>query len=175
MSSAAPCPSISCFVSSAALAILLGGRGSLGIQEECSEDAMVNRKIEDVEGIGSAIGEKLRACGVKDTDSLLGAAKTPKQRKELAAKAGLTEKQVLKFANMVDLYRVSGVGSEFAELLEASGVDTVPELARRNAGELAKKMAEVGKAKKMVRRVPSEADVSKWIAQAKALPRALDY
>lgn len=136
---------------------------------------MVNRKIEDVEGIGPTIGGKLRASGIKDTDSFLTGAKTPKQRKALAEKSGLTEKQVLKFANMVDLYRVNGVGSEFAELLEASGVDTVPELARRNAGELAKKMADVGKAKKMTRRVPSEADVSKWIAQAKALPRALEY
>lgn len=136
---------------------------------------MANRKIEDVEGIGPVIGEKLRASGIKDTDGLLTGAKTPKQRKALAEKSGLTEKQVLKFANMVDLYRVNGVGSEFAELLEASGVDTVPELARRNAGELAKKMADVGKAKKMTRRVPSEADVAKWIAQAKALPRALEY
>jgi len=136
---------------------------------------MVNRKIEDVEGIGPVIGGKLRTCGVKDTDGLLAGAKTPKQRKSLAEKAGLTEKQVLRFANMVDLYRINGVGSEFAELLEASGVDTVPELARRNAAELAKKIAEVGKAKKMTRRLPSETDVSKWIVQAKTLPRALEY
>jgi len=136
---------------------------------------MVNRKIEDVEGIGPTIGGKLRACGVKDTSGFLAEAKTPKQRKELAKKAGLTERQVLKFANMVDLYRINGVGSEFAELLEASGVDTVPELARRNATELAKKIAEVGKAKKLTRRIPSEADVTKWIAQAKALPRVLEY
>jgi predicted flap endonuclease-1-like 5' DNA nuclease len=136
---------------------------------------MVNRKIEDVEGIGPTIGGKLRESGINDTDGLLAGAKTPKQRKELAKKAGLTEKQVLKFANMVDLYRINGVGSEFAELLEASGVDTVPELARRNAAELAKKMAEVGKAKKLTRRIPSEADVGKWIAQAKTLPRKLEY
>jgi len=67
------------------------------------------------------------------------------------------------------------VGSEFAELLEASGVDTVPELARRNAGELARRLAEVAKAKKLTRRVPTEAEVTKWVAQAKALPRALEY
>jgi predicted flap endonuclease-1-like 5' DNA nuclease len=136
---------------------------------------MVNRKIEDVEGIGPTIGGKLRACGVKDTNGLLAEAKSPKQRKELAKKAGLTEKQVLKFANMVDLYRINGVGSEFAELLEASGVDTVPELARRDAAALAKKMAEVGKAKKLTRRLPNEAEVGKWIVQAKSLPRVLEY
>jgi predicted flap endonuclease-1-like 5' DNA nuclease len=136
---------------------------------------MVNRKIEDVEGIGPVIGGKLRACGIKDTDGLLSEAKTPKQRKTLAEKAGLAEKQVLKFANMVDLYRINGVGSEYAELLEAAGVDTVPELARRDASQLAKKIAEVGKRKKLTRRIPSEADVKKWIGQAKTLPRALQY
>jgi len=136
---------------------------------------MANRKIEDVEGIGPAIGGKLRACGVNDTDTFLAQAKTPAQRKSLAEKSGLTAKQVLKFANMVDLYRIKGVGSEFAELLEASGVDTVAELARRNAGQLAKKMGEVSQTKKLTRRVPAEAELSKWIEQAKALPRALEY
>jgi predicted flap endonuclease-1-like 5' DNA nuclease len=82
---------------------------------------------------------------------------------------------VLKFANMVDLYRVGGVGAQYAELLEAAGVDTVPELARRNPGELARKLADVAAAKKLTRRVPDEAEVSKWVTQAKALPRALEY
>jgi predicted flap endonuclease-1-like 5' DNA nuclease len=132
-------------------------------------------RIEDVEGIGPAIGGKLRACGVKDTDALLAEAKTPKQRKALAEKASISEKQVLKFANMVDLYRVNGVGAEFAELLEASGVDTVPELGRRNPAELTKKMAEVVAARKLTRRTPSEAEVTNWVAQAKTLPRVLEY
>lgn len=136
---------------------------------------MANKKIEDVEGIGPVTGEKLRAAGVKDTDSLLENARTPKQRKELAEKAGLSDKQVLKFANMVDLYRISGVGSEYAELLEAAGVDTVPELARRNAANLTTAMTEVNEQKKLTRHVPTETEVSKWIAQAKDLPRMLDY
>jgi predicted flap endonuclease-1-like 5' DNA nuclease len=136
---------------------------------------MTKHKIEDVEGIGPAIGGKLRACGIEDTDALLAEAKTPQQRKALAEKAGLNEKLVLKFANMVDLYRISGVGSEYSELLEASGVDTVPELAQRNPAELARKIAEVGKAKKLTRHLPNEAEVGKWVAQAKALPRALEY
>jgi predicted flap endonuclease-1-like 5' DNA nuclease len=132
-------------------------------------------KIEDVEGIGPVIGAKLRACGVSDTDALLAEAKTPKQRKALAEKAGVSEKQVLKFTNMVDLYRVNGVGAEFAELLEAAGVDTVPELARRNPAELTKKMAEVSTARKLTRRTPNEAEVATWVAQAKTLPRVLEY
>lgn len=136
---------------------------------------MANKKIEDVEGIGPVIGEKLRGAGVKDTDGLLANTRTPKQRKDLAEKAGLTDKQVLKFANMVDLYRINGVGSEYAELLEAAGVDTVPELARRNAANLTTAMAEVNEQKKLTRRVPTETEVSKWIAQAKDLPRMLEY
>jgi predicted flap endonuclease-1-like 5' DNA nuclease len=136
---------------------------------------MAKQRIEDVEGIGPVIGEKLRACGIADTDALLAEAKTPKQRKALAEKSGLSEKRVLKLANMVDLYRISGVGSEYAELLEASGVDTVPELARRNPAELAKKLAAVAKAKKLTRRTPGETEVAGWVEQAKTLPRMLTY
>lgn len=136
---------------------------------------MGNYNIEEVEGIGPATGEKLRAAGIKDTDSLLASCRTPKERKNLAQKTGLTEAKILKFGNMVDLFRISGVGSEFAELLEAAGVDTVPELAKRNAANLAKAMAQVNEKKKLVRRVPSEAEVSKWVEQAKSLPRMLEY
>ncbi len=136
---------------------------------------MANKKIEDVEGIGPAIGEKLRNAGVKDTDTLLANCCSPKQRNELAEKAGLTDGQILKFANMVDLYRINGIGAEYAELLEAAGVDTVPALARRNATNLAATLAEVNEQKKLTRRVPPEADVTKWIDQAKELPRMLEY
>jgi len=136
---------------------------------------MANKKIEDVEGIGPVIGEKLRSAGVSDTDTLLKETKTPALRKALAAKAGLTDKQILKFANMVDLYRISGVGSEYAELLEAAGVDTVPELARRRADNLTTAMADLNTAKKLVRRVPTETEVAKWVEQAKGLPRMLEY
>lgn len=136
---------------------------------------MANRKIEDVEGIGPVIGEKLRTAGVKDTDSLLAAARTPALRKALAEKAGLTDKQVLKFANMVDLYRVKGIGSEYAELLEAAGVDTVPELAQRRADNLTAAMLKVNEGKKLVRRPPTESEVGQWIEQAKGLPRSLEY
>ncbi len=136
---------------------------------------MANYKIEDLEGIGPVIGEKMRNAGVKDTDTLLQNTCTPKQRKELAEKTGLSTKQILKFANMVDLYRINGVGSEYSELLEAAGVDTVPELAQRNAANLTKAMEEVNEQKKLTRRVPSEKEVIKWIEQAKELPRMLHY
>ena len=136
---------------------------------------MSNRAIEDLEGVGKVIGGKFRAAKVKDTASLLAAAKTPRKRKSLAAKSGLSEKRILKFANMADLYRIEGIGSEFSELLEKAGVDTVPELAQRNAAELAKKLASVNRVAKLTRRVPGEKDVLKWIKQAKTLPRMLEY
>lgn len=136
---------------------------------------MAKYKIEDLEGVGPVKGQKLRDAGVKDTDALLEHAKTPKQRKDLAAKTGLAEAEILKLANMVDLYRISGVGSEYAELLEAAGVDTVPELARRNPANLTAAMLEKNEEKKLTRRPPSESEVTKWVEQAKSLPRALEY
>ncbi len=136
---------------------------------------MANYKIEDLEGVGPVLGEKFRSSGVNNTDTLLKNVKTKKQRKDLAAATGISEKQILKFANMVDLYRINGIGSEFSELLEASGVDTVPELAMRNAENLTKKMEEVNETKKLTRRTPSLKEVTDWIAQAKELPRALEY
>jgi len=123
--------------------------------------ALLGLPIEDIDGIGAVMGEKFRAAGVKDTDTLLQNALTPKQRKELAEKTGLSEARILRFANMADLYRISGVGSEYSELLEAGGVDTVPELAKRNAANLTQAMA--------------ESEVTKWIEQAKGLPRMLEY
>jgi predicted flap endonuclease-1-like 5' DNA nuclease len=136
---------------------------------------MANYKIEEIEGIGPVKGEKLRSAGVKTTDALLENTKTPKQRKDLAAASGLTDAEVLKFANMADLFRITGVGQEYAELLEAAGVDTVPELAQRRPDNLTAKMEEVNAAKKLVRSTPSQVSVEKWVAEAKTLPRALEY
>lgn len=136
---------------------------------------MANYKIEDVEGIGEVVGKKFRDAGVKDTDSLLANARTVSERKKLAEATGLSAQRILKFANMVDLYRISGIGSEYAELLEASGVDTVPDLARRTPESLTAKMEEINAAKKLTRRVPTLAEVTKWVAQAKELPRVLEY
>ena len=94
---------------------------------------------------------------------------------ELAEATGLSSAQVLKFANMADLYRIHGVGSDYAQLLEAAGVDTVPALARRAPANLAATLAQVNEEKKLTRRVPPEADVAKWVEQAKELPRVLEY
>lgn len=119
--------------------------------------------------------EKLRAASVNSTDKLLAACVTKKGRKALAEQTGIDEAKILKWANMADLFRVKGIGQEYAELLEAAGVDTVKELAQRKADNLTKKMEEVNEARKLVRRTPSLKEVEKWVAQAKELPRGLEY
>lgn len=136
---------------------------------------MANYKIEEVEGIGPVMGEKLRNVGINTTDKLLDNVKTKAQRKSLAEQTEISEKLILRFANMVDLFRITGVGQEYAELLEAAGVDTVPELAQRRADNLCAKMEEVNEQKKLTRRTPSLKEVTKWVEEAKTLPRVLEY
>ncbi|MGB5473895.1 MAG: DUF4332 domain-containing protein [Gammaproteobacteria bacterium] len=126
-------------------------------------------KIEEIEGIGPAFAAKLQPAGIKTTADLLKLCCDAKGRKATAEKSGLTESQLLKWANMADLMRISGIGSEYSELLEAAGVDTVKELRTRRADNLAAKMAEVNASKKLTRAVPSEKIVTGWIEQAKTL------
>lgn len=136
---------------------------------------MAQYKIEDVEGIGPTYGEKLRAAGVTNTDQLLTAGKTKKGREELARKTEISETMILKWVNMVDLYRIKGIGSEFSELLEAAGVDTVKELKHRVPANLTRKIVEINEQKKLTRRVPTESVVTDWIEQAKKLPPTVEY
>ena len=136
---------------------------------------MANMKISEVEGIGPAYAQKLEAAGVTQTDHLLEKGKDPKGRKELADATGITGKLILGWVNMVDLCRIKGVGPEYAELLEAAGVDTVKELGGRNAENLAAKCEEVNAEKKLTRKVPTAAQVADWVEQAKGLPPAIEY
>ncbi len=136
---------------------------------------MANYKIEEIEGVGPVSGEKLRNAGVTTVEKLLEAGKTKKQRKELAELSGLSESFILKITNMADLFRIKGIGQEFSELLEAAGVDTVPELAQRKPENLVAKMVEVNEAKKLTRRTPTVSEVEGWVAQAKELPRVIEY
>jgi predicted flap endonuclease-1-like 5' DNA nuclease len=132
-------------------------------------------KIADIEGIGPAYAEKLKSAGIDTVEELLEAGASKKGREDIAAKSEITEKLILEWVNRADLARIKGIGSEYADLLEASGVDSVPELAQRNAANLTAKMEEVNAAKSLVRRVPSESEVSGWIDQAKALPKVVTH
>lgn len=126
-------------------------------------------KIEEIEGIGPSYREKLAAASIETTEDLLKLCCDSKGREAVAEKTGLSTKQILKWANMADLMRISGVAGEYAELLEAAGVDTVKELRHRKADNLAAKMKEVNEQKKLTRVVPSETQVAKWVEQAKAM------
>ncbi len=128
-----------------------------------------------VEGIGAKYAERLAAAGVRSTAALLEAGKTPRGRKDLAARTRLSEALILKWVNRVDLIRVKGVGEEYADLLEASGVDTVPELAQRNAANLYQTMKQMNDSKHLVRRLPAESQVRDWIARAKKVGRVVTY
>ncbi len=132
-------------------------------------------KVEKIEGIGPTYGSKLEAVGIKTTDDLLEKCSNPKGRKELAEKTGIQETQILKWANMADLMRISGVGEEYSELLEAAGVDTVKELKHRKPENLASKMKEVNDEKKLTRAVPSVKEVIRWVEQAKSLEPKITY
>jgi len=131
--------------------------------------------IEDVEGIGPAYGDKLKAAGAGTTDALLSMGASPTGRGDLAEKTGISEKLILEWVNHVDLFRIKGVAGEYADLLEAAGVDSVPELAQRNAANLVQKLAATNEAKKLVRRVPTVAELEDWIKQAQSLPRIVTH
>jgi predicted flap endonuclease-1-like 5' DNA nuclease len=131
--------------------------------------------VADVEGIGAAYAEKLAKAGVKSTDALLEAGATPKGRADLEAASGISHALILKWVNRVDLYRIKGVGSEYSDLLEIAGVDTVPELAQRNAANLYQAIEQANVAKKLVRKLPTAEQVADWVNQAKALPRVVTY
>jgi predicted flap endonuclease-1-like 5' DNA nuclease len=131
--------------------------------------------LKDIEGIGSAYAAKLNGAGLASTDALLKAGATAKGRADLAASTGISEKLILGWVNKADLFRVKGVGEEYSDLLEAAGVDTVVELAQRKAENLQAKMAAVNEERKLVRRVPTLAEVTAWVAHAKTLPRVVSY
>ena len=132
-------------------------------------------KLENVEGIGPTYAAKLHTAGVKTTDDLLALGATPVGRKAIAKNSGLTVERVSKWVNQCDLARVKGVGAEYAELLEACGVGTVPELAQRNPDNLFEKMCQVNDRQMLVRTVPSLPAINKWIAQAALLPRIVTF
>ena len=132
-------------------------------------------KVEQIEGIGEVYAEKLNAVGVKTTEDILAKCATPKGRQALADETGISGKLILKWTNHADLMRINGVAGQFAELLEASGVDTVKELKHRGPANLQAKMEEVNAEKNLVNRVPNLPEVEKLVAQAKELEAIITY
>ncbi len=132
-------------------------------------------KVIDIEGVGPVFAQKLQSAGISTVEALLKAGATPEGRKELAAKSGVDHDKILAWVNFADLYRIKGVGSEYSQLLEVAGVDTVVELSKRVPANLHKKLVETNVEKKLVRREPSMKEVESWIEQAKKLDRVIKY
>lgn len=140
-----------------------------------AEKRLLDHKVQEMEGIGPVYSEKLGEVGIVTAMDLLTQGAVRKGRVEIAEKTGISQKLVLKWVNQADLYRISGIGSEYAELLEASGVDTVVELATRKPENLHQAMVTTNEEKKLVRQVPSLSQVEGWVQQAKELPRIIRY
>ena len=132
-------------------------------------------KIIEIEGIGETYAKALEGAGISTVEKLLDEGGSPTGRKNIAEKTGVTPQRVLEWVNRADLMRIKGVGSEYSDLLEAAGVDTVKELATRRADNLHAKMEELNTAKKLVRRTPTAGEVEKWVAEAKTLPAKVSY
>jgi predicted flap endonuclease-1-like 5' DNA nuclease len=131
--------------------------------------------IDAIEGIGHKHATTLRKNRVRTTEALLKRGATRKGRKDLAADTGLSEKQLLEWVNRADLMRVKGIGEEYSDLLEAAGVDTVKELRRRNAANLLGAMVDVNAKKRLVRRLPTESMVQRWVDHARTLDAVVTY
>ncbi len=133
------------------------------------------KRIESIEGIGPSLGAALRDAGVNTVDKLLEQGCTKEGRASLASKTQISETRILKWVNMADLFRINGIASQYAELLEGAGVDTVRELQHRNAENLTAKMKEVNEEKNLVRKTPSVKVVAAWVEQAKKLPPKVSH
>jgi len=132
-------------------------------------------KIEEIESISAADGKKLGAVGVGTVEVLLEKGGRRLSREKLAEATGISERSILEWVNRADLMRIEGIGSEYSDLLEAAGVDSCLELSHRVPANLHRKMDEINGARNLVRRLPTEAEVSQWVAAAKSMPKVVEH
>jgi predicted RecB family nuclease len=131
--------------------------------------------LSQIEGMTAFAASKLKKLGIRTTEALLEAAHTVKGRKELSAKTGISEQQLLEWANICDYMRIPGMGKAKTELLRAAGVTTVRELALRNPSRLAESMKDVNTRRKLVHVLPSEKSVEQIIQKARKLQPKITY
>ena len=131
--------------------------------------------ISEIEGLSAFSASKLKSLGIRTTTALLEAARTVKGRKMLAAKTGISEQQLLEWANFSDHMRIPGMGTAKIGLIRAAGVTTVRELGLRNPSRLAQSMKDANVRRKLVRVMPSEKSVELLIEQARKLPLKITY
>ncbi|MHA7128647.1 DUF4332 domain-containing protein [Algoriphagus namhaensis] len=133
------------------------------------------QQITMIESIGPVYKEKLAAAGVSTVEGLLEKGASKSGRKAIAEASGIAEGKILDWVNMADLFRIKGVGPQFAELLKAAGVDTVKELRNRNAANLHAALVKTQEEKGLTRAVPAESQVADYIEQAKGLEPMVTY
>ncbi len=131
--------------------------------------------ISTIEGLNHRQATRLRKARVRTTEALLRTAATRKGRRDLGDTTGMAERLILTWVNRADLMRVKGVGEEYSDLLEAAGVDTIKELRRRNPRNLLDTMIEVNNKQRLVRRLPTEVMVTRWVDHAKTLDPIVKY
>lgn len=132
-------------------------------------------KIEDIEGIGEGYAQKLKGVGISRVDFLLEMCASAAGRKIVAEQTGINDTLLLRWVNHADLFRIKGIAGQYAELLEVAGVDSVPELAHRKAENLYQKMVEVNQAKAVVRKLPTQSQVTNWIEQAQTMAKVVTH
>lgn len=132
-------------------------------------------KVTEIEGIGKGCANKLLAAGIRTTDGLLKRGRTPKDRKTIAAICGVSQERLIGWINRADLRRIKGVGKEYSDLLEGTGIDTIAKLARRNPENLHAEMVQTNHKKNHTRATPALTQVRGWVQQAKKLPRIITY
>jgi predicted flap endonuclease-1-like 5' DNA nuclease len=132
-------------------------------------------RLLDIEGVGPAYAQKLKEAGIETVEELLAKGASANGRDTLAGQTGIPTTLLLEWVNHADLFRIQGIGGEYSDLLEEAGVDSVPELATRNPQNLHQKLTEINDQKQLVRQLPSAAQVSSWVEQAKQLPRVVTH
>ncbi|MEQ8364459.1 MAG: DUF4332 domain-containing protein [Cyclobacteriaceae bacterium] len=136
---------------------------------------MANKKLSDIEGIGPSYAKKLQVAGIRSVSGLLKQCTSKSDRKKVALASNISESTILKWANMADLYRIKGIGSEYSQLMEKAGVDTVKELKMRVPKNLHEKMVEINNKQKLVRQLPSLSRIESFVKQAKSLAPKITY
>ena len=132
-------------------------------------------KLSAIEGIGEVYAQKLKGIRIASLESLLKQGASPAGRKAIAQESDISASLILEWVNRADLFRIKGIAEEYSDLLEVCGVDTVVDLARRNAQNLHKKMVEINASKKKVRKLPTQNQIEDWVSQAKKLERVITY
>jgi predicted flap endonuclease-1-like 5' DNA nuclease len=132
-------------------------------------------KLTKVEGIGPAYAQSLREAGIRTTGALINKGATPEGRQEIAEQTGIGEALILRWIRNIDLYRISGIGAEYAELLEIAGAYDVPSLAALEPEPLYRTLAQVNREEELVRKLPTRYQIQDWIKQARRLPPLITY